>query len=38
MLQDTYGLDIKHFSRGELNIISNEKVRYRNMDTLQVED
>ena len=38
MLQDTYGLDIKNFSKGELNIKSNEKVRYRNMDALQLED
>ena len=38
MLQDTYGLDIKSFSKGVLNIKSNEKVIHRNMDTLQVED
>ena len=38
MLQDTYGLDIKHFSRGELDIKSNEKGRVRIMDSLQVED
>ena len=38
MLQDTYGLDIKSFSRGDLKIKSNEKVKYRTMDTLQVED
>ena len=38
MLQDTYGLDIKSFSRGDLEIKSNEKFKYRNMDRLQVED
>ena len=38
MLQDTYGPDIKHFSRGELNLKKNIFIKSRSNDALQVDD
>ena len=38
MLQDTYSQDIKNFSRGELNLKSNEVLKSRRQDVLHVED
>ena len=38
MLQDTYGQNIKHFSRGKSNIKISKELGDRVVDTLQVED
>ena len=38
MLQDTYNLDIKHFSKGKLNLRKNEFVKSRSVDSLKVDD
>ena len=38
MLQDTYNLDLKLFSKGNLNLKNNQLVKSRSVDSLQVED